>query len=60
MSQYLGYNRILNRYKVLKYDKENGALMPTHKKAELDRYERYFEDLEQETHALMRKEKFEM
>ena len=33
-------NMIKNRYLVLKYDKENGAIMPQHKKAELDRYER--------------------
>ena len=56
------YNLYTNRYKILKYDMENGAIMPTHKKAELDRYERYFAERHIDKHfnAEEKKELLEM
>ena len=48
--------KIYSRYIALKYDKENGAIMPQHKKAELERYERMYK----KQNATMRKKKVEM
>ena len=47
-----------NRYIALKYDKENGAIMPTHKKSELERYERIY--AEQRRTASINNKKMEM